>query len=324
MAVDHTQDLAGEGNPANNSHSDTESIDGAPVENTHHMMTRAKAGIHKPNTRYVLLTSKFTPPTPKSIAEAMKHPGWNLAVMDEIGRIHMLHTWTLVPQTEDMNVLSNKWGFTPKMKPSGELNKLKARLVAKGFEQEEWLDYLETFSPVVRTATIRMILDVATAKEWPIKQLDVSNAFLHRELKEPVFMYQPAGFEDKEKPNHVCKLTKALYGLKQVPRAWFDTFSNFIIDYGFKCSKSDPSLFTYYNNEKSMALLLYVDDMLLTGSDPALLQDLLSCLNNRFSMKDLGKSHYFLGVEIVLCRRNVLASDCLCARYSPSSVYVRL
>ncbi|CAA7042103.1 unnamed protein product [Microthlaspi erraticum] len=228
----------------------------------------------------------------------MKHPGWNIAVMDEMGRIHMLHTWSLVPRTEDMNVLSSKWVFTPKMKPNGELNKLKARLVAKGFDQEEGLDYLETFRPVVHTATIRMILDVATSKDWQIKQLDVSNAFLHGELKEPVFMFQPKGFEDPEKPDHVCKLTKALYGLKQAPRAWFDTFSNYIIDYGFTCSKSDPSLFHYHRNGKKMALLMYVDDMLLTGSDPALLQDLLDCLNKRFSMKDLGKPHYFLGVEI--------------------------
>lgn len=188
--------------------------------------------------------------------------------------------------------------FTPKLKPSGELNKLKAHLVAKGFDQEERLDYLETFSPVVRTATIRMILDVATAKEWPMKQLDVSNAFLHGELKEPVFMLQPAGFEDLSKPDNVCRLTKALYGLKQAPKAWFDTFSNYIIDYGFSCSKADPSLFTYYKNMKTMVLLLYVDDMLLTRSDQALLQHLLECLNKPFSMKDLGKPHYFMGVEI--------------------------
>ncbi|CAA7036250.1 unnamed protein product [Microthlaspi erraticum] len=284
--------------PINEAPSDTESVDAAPVENQHPMVTRAKAGIIKPNTRYILLANKFTPATPKSIAEAMKHPGWNVAVMDEMGRIHMLHTWSLVPRTEDMNVLSSKWVFTPKMKPNGELNKLKARLVAKGFEQEEGLDYLETFSPVVRTATIRMILDVAIARDWPIKQLDVSNAFLHGELKEPVYMFQPAGFEDPERPDYVCKLTKALYGLKQAPRAWFDTFSNYIIDYGFTCSKSDPSLFTYYRNGKSMVLLMYVDDMLLTGSDQALLQDLLTCLNKPFSMKDLGRPHYFLGVEI--------------------------
>ncbi|CAA7042355.1 unnamed protein product [Microthlaspi erraticum] len=147
-----------------NSGSETEDVAVVQAENTHPMTTRAKSGIHKPNTRS-LVASKFIPEVPMSIEAAMKHPGWNLAVMDEMGRIHMLNTWSLVPYEEDMNVLSNKWVYTVKLKPSGDLNKLKAWLVAKGFDQEEGLDYLETFSPVVRTATIRMILDVATAKD---------------------------------------------------------------------------------------------------------------------------------------------------------------
>lgn len=262
------------------------------------MTTRAKAGIHKPNRRYVLLASKFSTEEPKSIVAAMKHPGWNQAVLDEMGTIHMLHTWSLVPPTDDMNILGCKWVFKTKHKPDGSVEKLKARLVAKGFDQEEGLDYLETFSPVVRTATIRLVLDVATAKGWSMKQLDVANAFLHGELQEPVFMTQPPGFIDPDKPSHVCRLTKALYGLKQAPRAWFDTFSNYLLDFGFKCSKSDPSLFIYHKNGKTLVLLLYVDDILLVGSDQTLLQDLLQSLNNRFSMKDLGLPRYFLGIEI--------------------------
>lgn len=157
---------------------------------------------------------------------------------------------------------------------------------------------METFSPVVRTTTIRIVFDVATAKDWTIKQLDVTNAFLHGELQEPVFMLQPPGFVDANKPSHVCRLTKALYGLKQAPRAWFDTFSKYLFEFGFTCSKSDPSLFTYHRAGKTLILLMYVDDMLLTGSHQELLQELLTALNKRFSMKDLGPPSYFLGVEI--------------------------
>ncbi|CAA7040242.1 unnamed protein product [Microthlaspi erraticum] len=266
--------------------------------NQHSMTTRAKAGIHKPNTRYALVALKMIPPIPKDIHEALRHPGWNLAAMDEMTTVHMLNTYTLVPPTEEMNILGCRWVFTTKMKPEGELDKLKARIVAKGYDQEEGVDYLETYSPVVRTATIRMILDVATAKDWKLKQLDVSSAFLHGELKEPVYMIQPPGFEDPARPHYVCKLTKALYGLKQAPRAWFDTFSNYLIDFGFVCSKSDPSLFTYRKDGRSLVLLLYVDNILLTGSDETLVQDLLVSLNKRFSMKDLGHPKYFLGVEI--------------------------
>lgn len=191
----------------------------------------------------------------------------------------MLHTWTLVPATDDMNILHSRWVHTVKLNPDGTVKCLYSRLVAKGFEQEEGLDYLETFSPVVRTATIRLMLDIAVSKGWQVKQLDVSSAFLHGELKEPVYMYQPEGFEDPNRPNHVCKLTKALYGLKQAPRAWFDTFSNFLIDFGFVCSKSDPSLFTYNIHNKTMVLLLYVDDILLTGSDDVVIQELVAYLS---------------------------------------------
>ncbi|XP_019099719.1 PREDICTED: uncharacterized protein LOC109132531 [Camelina sativa] len=110
-------------------------------------------------------------------------------------------------------------------------------------------------------------------------------------------MYQPSGFVDPERPDHVCRLTKALYGLKQAPRAWFDTFSNFLIDFGFECSTSDPSLFVCHHNHETLVLLLYVDDILLTGSDSHLMSQSLEALNSRFSMKDLGPPSYFLGIE---------------------------
>lgn len=262
------------------------------------MQTIAKAGIHKPNTRYALLAPQYSVTIPKTIEEAMKHPGWNAAVSLEMNNIHMLDTWSLVPPSEGMNILSNKWVHTVKLNPDGTVKKLRSRLVAKGYEQEEGIDYLETFSPVVRTATIRLMLNIVTTLSWPIKQLDVSSAFLHGELKEPVYMSQPAGFVDPQKPDYICKLTKALYGLKQAPRAWFDTFSNFLIDFGFVCSMSDPSLFTYCKDNQFMVLLLYVDDILLTGSDEKLLQALVNKLSTRFSMKDMGRPSYFLGIEM--------------------------
>ncbi|AAD43604.1 T3P18.3 [Arabidopsis thaliana] len=303
--------------PVLNDQNEDNALGQGSLENLHPMITRSKDGIQKPNPRYALIVSKSSFDEPKTITTAMKHPGWNAAVMDEIDRIHMLNTWSLVPATEDMNILTSKWVFKTKLKPDGTIDKLKARLVAKGFDQEEGVDYLETFSPVVRTATIRLVLDTATANEWPLKQLDVSNAFLHGELQEPVFMFQPSGFVDPNKPNHVCRLTKALYGLKQAPRAWFDTFSNFLLDFGFECSTSDPSLFVCHQNGQSLILLLYVDDILLTGSDQLLMDKLLQALNNRFSMKDLGPPRYFLGIEIesynngLFLHQHAYASDIL-------------
>lgn len=157
---------------------------------------------------------------------------------------------------------------------------------------------METYSPVVRTATIRSVLHVATVKGWQIKQLDVENAFLHGDLKEPVYMKQPPGFEDPEKPDYICKLRKAIYGLRQSPRAWFDKFSTFLIEFGFKCTHGDPSLFVYLHGDDVIYLLLYVDDMLLTGNNDKLIGQLLVHLNTTFRMKDMGPVHYFLGIQV--------------------------
>lgn len=233
----------------------------------HSMITRSQAGIHKPNPRYALVASKTIPSLPQTVAEALAHPGWRQAMLDELDSIYKNHTWVLTEATTDMNILGCRWVFTVKLNADGTLNKLKARLVAKGFNQEEGVDFTETYSPVVRTSTIRIVLAVATSKSWSVTQLDVKNAFLHGDLQEEVFMIQPPGFEDASKPHHACSLRKALYGLKQAPRAWFDKFSRFLLDYGFVCSKADPSLFVYHHNGDTLVLLLYVDDILLTGSN---------------------------------------------------------
>lgn len=121
---------------------------------------------------------------------------------------------------------------------------------SQGNEQEEGVDFVETYSPVVCTATIRSVLHVATIKGCKIKQLDVENAFLHGELKETVYMKQPPGLEDPEKPGSICKLKKAIYGLRQSPRAWFDKFSTFLIELGFRCTHADPSLFVYHHGSE--------------------------------------------------------------------------
>lgn len=111
-------------------------------------------------------------------------------------------------------------------------------------------------------------------------------------------MIQPPGFEDSRFPNHICYLKKALYGLKQAPQAWFDKLSHYLLEFGFICSKVDPSMFVYHHNGESMVLLLYVDDILLTGSNPILFKSLICELSRRFAMKDLGNLHYFLGIQV--------------------------
>ncbi|XP_015577713.2 uncharacterized mitochondrial protein AtMg00810-like [Ricinus communis] len=143
-----------------------------------------------------------------------------------------------------------------------------------------------------------MILSITLVKHWSIRQLDVKNAFLHGNISEEIYMQQPPGMADSQHPNYVCKLQRPLYGLKQAHRAWFDRFSAFLLKYGFFCSLADPSLFIFHSDHGSLILLLYVDDILLTGSTFELVTSFIHLLSTEFSMKDLGPIHHFLGVEI--------------------------
>ncbi|XP_034229446.1 uncharacterized mitochondrial protein AtMg00810-like [Prunus dulcis] len=131
-----------------------------------------------------------------------------------------------------------------------------------------------------------------------VRQLDVKNAFLHGELQEEVFMKQPQGFVDSQYPNHVCKLQKSLYGLKQAPRAWNAKFTGYLPTLGFSVSHSDPSLFVKKTEVAVVILLLYVDDIIITGSDPSLVTSVIQALSEVFELKDLGKLKYFLGLEV--------------------------
>lgn len=137
------------------------------------------------------------------------------------------------------------WLYKEKFDAHGTFKKHKARLVGNGKLQEEGIDFSETFSPVVKPATIPNVLHVTLTNDWPVYQLDVQNAFLHDTLDETVYMSQPPGFVDKTRPNYVGKLNCSICGLKQAPRAWNARFVSFIMQQGFKQSKSDASLFVY-------------------------------------------------------------------------------
>jgi hypothetical protein len=154
-------------------------------------------------------------------------------------------TWHLVPPEGIKNVIDCKWVYKVKRKAGGSFDRNKARLVAKGFKQRYGIDYEDTFSPVVKAATVRIVLSIAVSRGWTLRQLDVQNVFLHGILEEEVYMRQPPGYENKMKPGYVCKLDKAIYGLKQAPRAWYSRLIEKLMKLGFQMSKVDTSLFFY-------------------------------------------------------------------------------
>lgn len=185
----------------------------------HPMTTRSMTGTHKPKNVLTLLTTSKSP-LPKSHIKALSDPNWNPAMFDEIDAMKKTRTWNLVPRPPNVNIVKSMWLFKHKFDADGVLTRHKARLVANGKSQEEGIDFTETFSLVVKPATIRTVLNIGVALDWSIHQLDVKNAFLQGDLEETVIMFQPPGFIDKQFPHHVCKLEKAIYGLKQAPRAW--------------------------------------------------------------------------------------------------------
>ncbi|KAK4372467.1 hypothetical protein RND71_007851 [Anisodus tanguticus] len=144
---------------------------------------------------------------------------------EEFNALTKQHTWDLVPKPEGVNVIRCMWIFCHKYIDIGELERYKARLVANDTNHQEGIDCGETFSPVVKPATIHTVLSIAMGKHWHIHQLDVNNVFLHGDLKEIVYMHQPPGFVHPTAPHYVCRLRKSLYGLKQAPRAWYDRFA---------------------------------------------------------------------------------------------------
>jgi hypothetical protein len=204
----------------------------------------------------------------------------------------------LVPRPPGSNVVTGKWIWTHKRRADGTFERYKARWVLRGFTQRPGVDYDETFSPVVKPATIRTVLSLALARSWPVHQLDVKNAFLHDLLTETVYCSQPAGFVDSSCPDMVCRLNRSLYGLKQAPRTWNHRFAVFLLTLGFVEAKSDTSLFIYHHGADTIYLLLYVDDIVLTASSEPLLRRIITVLQQEFAMKDLGVLHHFLGVTV--------------------------
>ena len=197
-------------------------------------------------------------------------------------------TWDIVDLPKGKRPVTCRWIYTLKCKSDGSLDRYKARLVAKGYTQTFGIDYQETFAPVAKINTIRILISLAVNLDWPLNQYNIKNAFLHGDLKEEIYMAVPPGYEGSMHRDKVCKLKKALYGLKQSPRAWFGRFTQAMRVLGYQqCNGERTLFFKNASPDSSTYLIVYVDDI----------ECLEKHLDKNFQVKQLGPLKYFLGIE---------------------------
>ncbi|KAK0599182.1 hypothetical protein LWI29_003021 [Acer saccharum] len=241
-------------NQSSSVHTDSEPAplphDPVIIHSSHQIHTRSKSQIFKPKAIFDLHTTAISTPQtePTNLSQAHKFLEWRHAISAEYDALVQNGTWKLVPSSSTQNVVGCKWIFRIKRHPDGSVARYKARLVAKDFNQRPGVDFTETYSPVVKPVTVRLILTFAVTNGWPLRQLDVNNAFLQGSLTDDVYMEQPTGFVDASLPHHVCKLQKAIYGLRQAPRAWYNELRTFLLATGFLDSKCDASLFVRHHS----------------------------------------------------------------------------
>lgn len=243
---------------------------------------------------------------PYTYKHAVIHKHWADAMTAEIVALESNQTWEIVPRPVNKNIIDCKWLFKVKYTPEGFIDKYKARLVAKGFTQTIGVDYFETYAPVAKMTTVRVVLALAAKFNWHLHQMDVNNAFLHGVLTEEIYMKLPPGFQQLSSDNfkfssnveYVCKLKKSIYGLKQAPRVWNDKLATSLVQFGFTQVACNHSLFTLKKDSQLMVVIVYVDDILITGTSQDLITQVKLFLHPQFKIKDLGPMKYFLGLEL--------------------------
>lgn len=238
---------------------------------------------------------------PETVSQALSRPDaqkWKEAMMDEMESFKENDAWELVDPPKKATIVDSKWIYKVKCNSKNETN-YRARLVARGFAQKEGIDYSETFSPVVRHSTLRLLIALATKLDLSITHLDIKTAFLNGYLEENVYMRQPQGFIVKGAENKVCKLKRAIYGLKQSSRAWNKRVDDVLTKLNYKRSNLEPCLYIKRQNNLLTVVALYVDDFFIFSNDVNNTNMLKEYLNAQFKVKDLGEARQSLGVRIV-------------------------
>lgn len=238
---------------------------------------------------------------PKSYEEAINSQysaKWEEAMGLEYKALLANETWKLADLPRNRRCVACKWVYSLKRDVSGRIERFKARLVAKGCSQKFGVDYFETFSPVCRLESVRLILALAAEMQLYLHHMDVCTAYLNSELKDTVYMKQPQGFTDAANPDQVLLLRKAIYGLKQSGREWNSKLDGVLKDLGFKACNHEPCLYQQSGQGNLMLILVYVDDLILACQSREDMEDLKAKISESFECTDKGPLHLFLGMEV--------------------------
>ncbi|GJS09427.1 retrovirus-related pol polyprotein from transposon TNT 1-94 [Tanacetum coccineum] len=235
---------------------------------------------------------------PKNVNEALTDDSWIVAMQEELNQFIANDVWELVPQPRNMTIIGTKWVLRNKLDENGIVSKNKARIVAQGYNQQEGIDYDETYALVARLESIRILLAYACALDFKLFQMDVKSAFLNGFINEEVYVAQPPGFIDFEKPDHVYKLKKALYGLKQAPKAWYDRLKAFLIKHEYKMGMVDNTLFTKKKSSNLIIVQIYVDDIIFGSTCQDMCDEFIKIMHDEFEMSMMDELNFFLGLQI--------------------------
>ena len=253
---------------------------------------------HDFEAAYVMDSVGEMPTTFKSAMESSDAVNWKEACDSGMESLRKTKTWDLVPLPKGRKEIGNRWVFRVKENQAGEVERFKARLVAKGFSQKRGIDYDETFAPVAKFTSIRILFRLAAKYSLSVHQMDVKTAFLNGLLDEDIYMVQPGGHVDEDHPDFVGQLKRSLYGLTQSPRTWNQTIDKFMLELDFKKCETDHCIYVKRADQDMILVALYVDDLVLASNNDELLKSTKKVLGDRFDMTDLGNLKYFLGMEV--------------------------